>query len=299
MTRITLGVSLAIVLGVVTPALAQPARPAVDLRVSLPQNTAQPPILEVARPPSAPQAEWALSSLMSTAVLFGSTLPNNDQLPRWQGGILLDDGIRSAFALEDEGTRNALARTSDVLLFGLALTPVIVDAIALAWLVNGDPELMGEMLLVNLQAHAVAQGLTALLKHAVARERPMTRACREGGQGCEEERPESFFSGHASLAFTSAALICHYHAEGGAGDAAMCATGMALATGVGLMRILSDRHYASDVVIGAAVGLLSGFLVPRFLNFGISSADPRTGFSAAVGPVIDGDQYGVQVFGTF
>jgi membrane-associated phospholipid phosphatase len=275
------------------PASAQPVRRTIDLRVTP----------RVDPPPSTirPQAEWALSSVMSSTVLFGTTMPNNEQAARWRGGILLDDPLRSAFSIESESARNAVARTSDVILFGLALAPVVIDAVLLAWLVDGDPELMSEMLLVNLQAHAVAQGLTALLKHAVARERPMSRACREGGDDCEEQAPESFFSGHASLAFTSAALICHYHAErsllGGAGDAAMCATGMALAAGVGLMRVLSDRHYASDVAIGAAVGLLSGFLVPQYLNFGI--ADQPNGVNAAVGPMIDGEQYGVQVFGTF
>jgi membrane-associated phospholipid phosphatase len=34
------------------------------------------------------------------------------------------------------------------------------------------------------------------------------------------------------------------------------------AASVGFERILADRHYASDVFVGAAVGALSGMLLP-------------------------------------
>ncbi|MEZ4340559.1 MAG: phosphatase PAP2 family protein, partial [Sandaracinaceae bacterium] len=176
---------------------------------------------------------------------------------------------------------------------------------------HGDFELAMRLMVIDLQAHAIAQGLTTIIKHAVRRERPMARACREDPQrrasdpSCEGVAepgiaPESFFSGHTSLAFTSAALICLHHTElgllGEGGDAAMCATGLAMASTVGLLRILADRHYASDVIMGAAVGLVSGWLVPWLLHYDIGGPG-RT--EASLAPMIDANQLGAQIYGVF
>ena len=92
---------------------------------------------------------------------------------------------------------------------------------------------------------------------------------------------------------------CH-HTElgllGEGGDAAMCATGLAMASTVGLLRILADRHYASDVIMGAAVGLVSGWLVPWLLHYDIGGPG-RT--EASLAPMIDANQLGAQIYGVF
>jgi hypothetical protein len=83
-----------------------------------------------------------------------------------------------------------------------------------------------------------------------------------------------------------------------AGDAAACATGLALATAVGVLRIAADRHYATDVLLGAGVGLLSGWLLPWLLHYDVGEALGDT-TSITVAPRIDDDVIGVQVFGVF
>jgi hypothetical protein len=40
-------------------------------------------------------------------------------------------------------------------------------------------------------------------------------------------------------------------------------TGLALATTTGVLRVMSDQHYATDVIAGMATGALLGWLVPR------------------------------------
>ena len=82
------------------------------------------------------------------------------------------------------------------------------------------------------------------------------------------EQPQnvsSFFSGHTTFAFTTAVFSAYTfqlrHSEsplvpwvwGGS---------LAMATGVGSMRILAGKHFPSDVVMGAAVGAACGFVVP-------------------------------------
>ena len=50
-------------------------------------------------------------------------------------------------------------------------------------------------------------------------------------------------------------------------DGAVCASGLFAASMIGVMRIMADRHWASDVYFGAAVGLLSGWLMPTLLRY--------------------------------
>lgn len=282
----------------------------------------EPPLPPIA-PPALPRAamrDTSVEETVSTGVLAAALLATSfvpmptHQQPQWRGGVLLDDPIRRALVLDGVDDRRLASTISDVLVSTLVLAPILVDATLVAGLGRGDPELMGRMLLMNLQAHAVAQGLTMLFKHAVGRERPVARGCREDPSRREEDprcqgssdpdiAPVSFTSGHASLAFTSAALMCLQHTRlglyGPEGGAVMCATGIALATTVGLLRIASDNHYASDVIAGAVIGVLAGWLVPWLLHFDVAEAVGVDGATATVAPMTAGQSIGVQISGTF
>ena len=124
----------------------------------------------------------------------------------------------------------------------------------------------------------------------------------------------SFVGGHSLMAFTSAGLICAHHLENpwllgsreGAGTA--CAAGLALATVMSFMRVGVDRHWSSDIGIGALMGALIGFGVPYALHYGRSrpartpgSEDgPRSAISALmVAPGADGTPMGLTVSGAF
>ena len=56
-------------------------------------------------------------------------------------------------------------------------------------------------------------------------------------------------------------------AGGGAGDAIACGTSFLAAAAVGMLRVVSDQHYGSDVVTGAAVGSLIGLGIPWLLHY--------------------------------
>ena len=105
--------------------------------------------------------------------------------------------------------------------------------------------------------------------------RPYALGCAEDPEyrkRCDRpDRNRSFFSGHTVLAFTGAGLACAHHMKlrpyGGAGDGIACGTAMALATATGTLRIGSDRHYVSDVVVGAVWGMAAGYLLPVALHY--------------------------------
>lgn len=89
---------------------------------------------------------------------------------------------------------------------------------------------------------AVDGALVWATKLAVGRTRP------SGG-------PHSFPSGHTSTAFTVAPILAHHFGWRVGGPA------LALATMTGLGRLEDRRHYISDVVAGAALGLIVGHAI--------------------------------------
>jgi membrane-associated phospholipid phosphatase len=103
----------------------------------------------------------------------------------------------------------------------------------------------------NLQAQLFTSGLTLIVKELTHRARP------EEGEGAYKwygpfkgSGNQSFFSGHTSLSFCTATMIyLHSHRKWWVG-----VLGYTMATGIGVSRMQKEKHWASDVVVGAAVG---------------------------------------------
>ena len=64
-------------------------------------------------------------------------------------------------------------------------------------------------------------------------------------------------SGHTATAFTGATLLAH---EYGHRSVWIPIAGYTVATATGVMRVLNNRHHVSDVIVGAAVGILAAEL---------------------------------------
>jgi len=90
-----------------------------------------------------------------------------------------------------------------------------------------------------LRAQLIAEALTMAMQYSIRRERP------DHGSGY------SFPSGHTSVTFASATVLQQFGWK-----AAVPA--YAVASYVAASRIRANRHYLSDVVFGAAVGIVSG-----------------------------------------
>ncbi len=94
----------------------------------------------------------------------------------------------------------------------------------------------------------VAAAVTQALKLIVRRQRP----AGEWGQGYRKLDPHSFPSGHAARAFMLASVALLLGPPGWA--AAM----MAWAVLVSLARVAMGVHYLSDILAGAALGIVCG-----------------------------------------
>lgn len=99
---------------------------------------------------------------------------------------------------------------------------------------------LGDQVILAILSNIVAQGVTQSLKRVVNYPRP------------DGEDNHSFPSGHTTWAFSNATLL---HEEYGQRSVFYSIGGYGTATAVGAMRVLNNRHWAADVLFGAAVGI--------------------------------------------
>ncbi len=100
--------------------------------------------------------------------------------------------------------------------------------------------------LILAKAEILGNGITQILKYTVKEQRPTGTAT------------ESFPSGHTTQAFISATFMHH---EYGKKSVWYSILAYSMATCTGAMRMMNDRHWFSDVLAGAAVGIFSTEMV--------------------------------------
>jgi len=229
--------------------------------------------------PSALAWRWgrfSAADYVVTGTGAGITLAAAIIRPRAQhslsGGVWFDENVRGAVRPSSLSTRYIFRDISDVGVSFAVTWPFIADALTIAWWYRGSRRVAQEMSLINLETLAVAGAIQGATNVLVSRERPYGRNCGTSqlpsdALDCEGSvHYRSFFSGHSAFSFTGAALVCIHHFKnellGPPWDALSCAGGYTVATTTAAFRVVSDVHYASDVLTGALVGTLVGYGVP-------------------------------------
>ena len=218
--------------------------------------------------------EYIATGLMA-AVAFGSlAIPVATE--RWTTVNGFDAEVRDTLRLSNPARREEARDASDVLLT-LLVNQLIVDNLMVTWWAHELPEEALQMALMDFEALALTSAVNGIVAGLASRERPYREACvgpeeLQTRDCVDSKRYRSFFSGHTSTSFTVAGLVCVHHAHmpiygGGAPDALACGTAFLAAAAVGLMRIASDQHFATDVLTGAAVGVASGLGLPWLLHY--------------------------------
>lgn len=147
------------------------------------------------------------------------------------------------------------------------------------------------------EAVVLATGITGVLKGVLGRSRPYVTADTNPrdfrfGKGFFSEEHSSFPSGHATVAFAAASAVTSEAQRMWPGHTWLVAPLMyGGASLVAVSRMYHDKHWASDVVLGAGIGTFSGIKVVRYTHAHPDNAIDRVILRTSVLP--DGHGGGV------
>lgn len=225
-------------------------------------------------------SEYVVTGLATAGAAANFYLVPPPKSSSWRGPILFDAGAERSLAIHSEARINQAKKLSDILVFPLIGYSMLDGPITTGW-VGGNRETAIQLALINAQTFAVNEMLNLSISNTLARRRPKGALCDPGSK-YDPHCVKSFWSGHAANAFAAASLVCVQHGAldlyGATADAVSCGTSLAVASAVGVLRIASNDHYASDVIVGAAVGAATGYLMPKFMHFRSKKSGERLGF---------------------
>jgi membrane-associated phospholipid phosphatase len=203
--------------------------------------------------------------------------------PIWHGGILFDNAVRDVLHGRTAALQSTASTLSDIFFKAGSLVPFIVDLYFATLSVHQNSDVAVQMLVIDLESFGISGLISLAGEHGVGRSRPYTEDCgardpsgallHTCGSGNDNR---SFYSGHAAATATAAGLTCvdHQHLPlfgGGVADLAPCVAMIGVAAATGVLRIVYDEHWASDVIVGWTFGALSGYVLPSLLHYGFGS----------------------------
>jgi membrane-associated phospholipid phosphatase len=200
---------------------------------------------------------------IGTELLKSHLAPSNC---RWCDPPGFDSSVRDALKWRDTNTANVISY-----IVPLGAEPLVVFGLnAFAAYDQRTPGAAGVDALLISESVAIAMVMNQTVKFIVGRERPFVHALPDADKshtGNPSDNNLSFYSGHATFAFALAV--------GGGTIASMrryrlapiiWGAGVTLAVATAYLRVAADRHYASDVTVGALLGSASGFAVPYLFH---------------------------------
>jgi hypothetical protein len=141
-------------------------------------------------------------------------------------------------------------------------------AVPIAFSLADDPSSAPSVALVYAESLSLAYGVKNVLKYLVPRYRPYVYT--GGALGMDHaEDDQSFPSGHATIAFTAAAFSAYMYFQGlprTADYLPFVIANFGLAGLTATYRVTSGVHFLTDVIAGAAIGTLCGFVFPAVIR---------------------------------
>ncbi|MGH7298032.1 MAG: phosphatase PAP2 family protein [Polyangiaceae bacterium] len=187
---------------------------------------------------------------------------------RWCGAGSFDLDARRALLWRDP---IAAERLVDVIGFGIG--PIFTfgaDYLAARHEGASTGQFLVDALLIA-EAATLASDVNLAVRLSVGRQRPWAWAAARSGQAAQASATRdanmSFYSGHATMMFAVASAAGTIATMRGYRWAPLVwLVGMPLALGTAYLRVASDDHWMSDVLVGVAAGSGMGFAIPYFAH---------------------------------
>lgn len=206
--------------------------------------------------------------------------PAKPILRAWEAGLVV--GLTAGTAALDQRVRNAAqahrSRFKDHIadfgnLFGdkKVVFPALVVS-TLAGKAFGS-ETMERVSWHALESTAIAGGVALILKSVIGRLRPDASPNDPFNFHLFRMKDNAFPSGHTAISFSLATSLA-----GETNDRWSDVAFYSVAALTGLSRINDDRHWLSDTVTGASLGVMSGRLVQRWHRPYVQTASVRVAF---------------------
>jgi membrane-associated phospholipid phosphatase len=249
------------------------------------------------------RVHW-LEAANVAALTVGSILVHGTPVAeeaRWDGPILFDRPARNALKLTTADGQRRAALVSDFLYRSGVVAPYVIDNFVTVLGVHQNADVALQMTIINMQSLGLSGVVTLGVEHAVGRARPYVQDCdpktgfdKIGYNNCGGvDDFQSFWSGHSAAVATMAGLTCVHHQKlplygGGVPDELACAFMVTVMAASGVLRVLSDRHWASDVMLGNAFGFANGYVLPQIMHYGFRRAPPAfpTSVNTALGTIV-------------
>ncbi len=223
--------------------------------------------------------DWTVDGI-ATGVLAASTLAlmllDNQLAPlqcRWCVPGTLDGNLSKSAAWANPRSANTL---SDVMQF---VVPIGVMGFGLLQAYRFDDPAAGwsDVLLIT-EATSLAMLASTIVKYSVGRARPYVWQGNPDLYAPASDANGSFFSGHTTFVFAVVASgSTLFFMQDMPGAPYVLGFGLAAAAFTGYLRIAADKHYLTDVLVGAGVGSLVGWAVPFFFHRPGKKGPPQAG----------------------
>jgi membrane-associated phospholipid phosphatase len=218
----------------------------------------------------------------------------------WTGPILMDRPLRNWLRADSAAGRSRANRWSNILLGASALQLALIDPWLVAGWIHRRPDVAWQLTVIDAEAFGLTELANQITKRLVSRERPYGEECNgKIGPSCASSgRYLSFFSGHATASSTFAGLTCAHHRAlalygSFAADLGACLGSIGVTVATGFLRVASDKHWWSDVLVGHAVGFSAGYLLTWALYYHEPAPVQGEGLRTTVLPILGSGVWGL------
>jgi membrane-associated phospholipid phosphatase len=238
--------------------------------------------------------EYAGTAVVGGASIYLYEYVSPPEQPKWYGNNAFDDTLRDWFRADARRGRESAGQVGNVLSWAGAAVPFVVD-LPLIVLVHRQPGVAWQLLMMDLEAQAVSGFIKNLLFAEAGRARPSYQNCATDPNYdalCgSPSNNASFPSGHTVNIAVAAGLTCVHHRYlpiygQEAADTGVCLLLTAATAVTAVTRLISDRHYATDSLAGAALGFGTGYGLPWLLHYRHGGTAGLPGATAPTRPVL-------------